>query len=115
MIRIYLSIIAILIVFSAGCETYSQSRRLRYVTAHQELSSEQKDLMLKGKLWVGMNKDEARAVLGDPTDVQKDMLGENETWSYMYKGQFTTHREFEFDKVFRLQFIEGRLSDWRED
>lgn len=115
MIRTYLSVIVILIIFSAGCETYSQSRRLKYVTAHQELSPEQKDLVLKGKLWVGMSKDEVRAVLGDPTDVQKEMLNESEVWSYMYKGQLTTHRPFEFDRVLRLQFAQDRLANWRDD
>lgn len=100
---------------STGCETLDKSRRMSYVRKHTELSFEQRDLLLKGRLWVGMTKDEVRASLGSPYQTQKDILGEKEVWSYLYKDQFTTHRKYAFDRVLRLEFLEGRLADWRDD
>lgn len=108
-------ILLLCVFFCVSCETLSRSRRLTYIKKHPELSSEQKDLLLKGKLWVGMVPEEVRASLGGPAYVQKDILGEKEVWSYKYRDQFTTHRRYIFDRVIRLEFIEGRLANWRED
>lgn len=105
----------ICLISGPGCESFAKSRRISYIKGHPELSSEQKDLLLKGKLWVGMTPSEVRVSLGGPTFIQKDILKEKEVWSYMYKDQFTTHRKYTFDRVIRLEFLEGRLANWRED
>lgn len=104
-----------LICVICGCESLAKSRRMSYVNKHPELSSEQKDLLFRGRLWVGMTQEEVRTSLSSPYNIQKDILGEKEVWSYMYKDQFTTHRKYRFDRVLRLEFREGRLANWRED
>lgn len=110
-----LSILALCIIFCIGCESIAKQRRISYVSKNPELSMEQRDLLLRGRLWVGMTKEEASASLGDPSIVQKDILGEKEVWSYIYKDQFTTHKKYAFDRVLRLEFLEGHLANWRED
>lgn len=103
------------VICGSGCESIAKNRRLDYVRNHPELSIEQKKLLLKGKLWVGMVPEEVRVSLGNPNLVQKDILGEKEVWSYIYKDQFTTRRKYAFDRVLRLEFLSGRLANWRED
>lgn len=105
----------ICVICGTGCETFAKSRRIAYVKKHPDLSSEQKDLLLRGKLWVGMTPEEVCASLGSPSQVQKDILGEKEVWSYIYRDQFTTHRKYIYDRIIRLEFLEGRLANWRED
>lgn len=112
LICVHLCFLSVLI---CGCESIGKNRRFSYVMSHPDLSVEQKDLILNGKLWVGMLPDEVRASLGNPNIVQKDILGEKEVWSYIYKDQFTTHKGYAFDRVLRLEFLEGRLANWRED
>lgn len=113
MIRI--SLICALICLVCGCESTSKNRRIAYILKHPELTQEQKDLLLLGRLWVGMRPREVKVSLGNPDIVQRDILGHKEVWSYIYKDQFTTHRKYAFDRVLRLEFIEGRLANWRED
>lgn len=115
MARVFLSALLIFLFINAGCESISKSRRMKYVSYHPELSTEQKSLLLKGKLWVGMTKDEVTASLGNPDNIQNDKLGENEVWSYQYKGQYTNYFPYDFNKVLSLQFLEGRLANWREE
>lgn len=110
-----LSILALCIIFFIGCESIAKQRRINYISKHPELSMEQRDLLLSGRPWVGMTKEEVNASLGNPSIVQKDILGEKEVWSYIYKDQFTTHKRYAFDRVLRLEFLEGRLCNWRED
>lgn len=107
--------IAVVFLGSLGCNSMARTRRVKYLEQHPELSQEQKSLLLKGKLWVGMTEDDARASLGSPYIVQEDLLGEDTIWSYRYRTNFTTHHGYVFDRIERLQFREGRLVNWRED
>lgn len=103
------------ILITAGCEHLSMQRRAAYVTKHPELPDTQKDLLLKGKLWVGMKPEEVRACLGSPASIRKDILGSQETWIYIYRDQYLTRRDFKFERALSVEFREGRLADWRED
>lgn len=111
----FLFILGCFVIMCAGCESAANSRRTNYIQTHPDMVAEQKSLLLEGKLWVGMSKEEVSASLGNPYLVQKEMLKEKEIWSYMYKAVLTTHRDYQFDKVLRLEFFEGRLANWRED
>jgi len=111
----HLFLLGCLAVLITGCETMDKQRREKYINMHPEMSVEQKNLIAKGKLWVGMDVDEVRASLGDPYLTQKEILQEKEVWSYMQQGVITTHRDYKFDRVLRLEFFEGRLANWRED
>lgn len=113
--KAYLFFLLIIITYTAGCGYLSKSRRMIYIKNHPELSMEQKNLLIKGKLWVGMTPKEARVSLGGPYIIQKDILGEKEIWSYMYKDISTTHTDYKFNRALKLEFIEGRLANWRED
>lgn len=113
--RLLLLSVVISTIVCTGCDTTSKYRRENYISTHPEMSVEQKNLMSKGKLWVGMTPEEVCASLGNPYLKQEEILKEKEVWSYMYKTVLTTHRDYQFDKVLRLEFIEGRLADWRED
>ena len=103
------------ILMTTGCEYFTNYRRTRYVEKHSELSSTQRDLILKGKLWTGMTKEEVRACLGNPTLVSEDILDKKEVWTYIYKDQYISRRKYMFERALRLEFREGRLVNWRED
>lgn len=112
---LYLIICVICVICGSGCETVLQNSRIDYINKHPELTSEQKDLLLKGELWVGMTPQDTKASIGNPAYTQRDKLGEKEVWSYVYRDQYTTHRNYKFDRVLRLEFLDGRLANWRED
>jgi hypothetical protein len=113
--RLFLLVFFISTIVCLGCETTSKYRRQKYIDTHPSMTIEQKNLMLKGRLWVGMSMEEVRASLGDPYLKQEEILKEKEVWSYMRQGVLTTHRNYKFDRVLRLEFVEGRLAHWRED
>lgn len=100
---------------TSGCQYFARARRTSYAREHPELSSAQKDLLLKGRLWSGMSPEEVRASLGNPRSVSKDILGKAEVWTYIYRDQYTPHRKYLFERALRLEFREGRLANWRED
>jgi hypothetical protein len=110
-----LFLLGLLVIVSTGCETMDKQRREKYINMHPDMSVEQKSLMYKGRLWVGMSMDEVRASLGEPSRTQKEILNEKEVWSYAEQEVLTTHRDYNFDTVLRLEFFEGRLANWRED
>jgi len=105
-------LLVIVCVSLAGCGVSAQKRRLGYITAHPELTEAQRDLLLRGKLWTGMTPAEARASLGKPTRVSRDMLGQRMTWIYSYKDQQAYNVPARFDRLLRLEFYEDRLGNW---
>jgi len=102
-------------VVCTGCAAVDQQRRVSYVRSHPELTAEQKDLILSGKLWVGMTFDEVKAVLGPPDATQLDELKDRVIWAYQYKGSYTTYSTYKYNRALRLEFIYERLANWRED
>lgn len=108
-------VILLLCLFVCGCEGFAKQRRVSYIRKHPELSPAQKELLQRGKLWVGMKPKEVRCVLGSPFSTSKDKLGKLEAWTYVYRNQYTPHRKFMFERTLRLEFREGLLNYWRED
>lgn len=113
--RIIFILFIICLFASSGCESLNRNRRLKYIDEHPELTQDQQALMLNGRLWVGMTEDEVEASLGEPYIKQEDLLGKETVWSYMWHSQLTTHHKYKFERVLRLQFLEGLLANWRED
>ena len=113
--RFYIIILLVFVIGSAGCQHYAGNRRLEYIGAHPELTVEQKTLILNGRLWTGMVPGEVQASLGKPDIIQDDILGKQVIWAYKYRVQYTTHHRCTLDRILRLEFIEGRLANWRDD
>ena len=113
--QFYILLLLIFITINAGCEHCAGNRRIKYVSAHPELTVDQETLILNGRLWTGMVPAEVRASLGDPDTIQNGILDKQVIWAYKYRTQYTTHQRCFLDRVLRLDFIEGRLANWRDD
>lgn len=108
-------VLTCVILATSGCGFFHKQRRVSYIQKHPELSDLQREQIVKGQLWVGMKPEEVKASLGNPTNVNKDLLGKSETWSYTYRGQYVTRTRYVFGRCYRLEFHQGRLANWRED
>lgn len=95
-----------------GCETV----REKYVRLHdKQLSENQKESILEGKLYVGMPKEAVLASIGRPTRVNADFLGHQVIWYYDYDRSFGTRNTGIFKTSFVVELVEDKVYNWRED
>jgi len=103
-----LSLIAII-----GC--FSTTRE-RYVKDHaDELSQEQMETILEGRLFLGMSRDAVLAALGRPTRINADFLGHQVAWIYDYDRNFGARNRNVFKTSFIVEFKDDKVYNWRED
>jgi outer membrane protein assembly factor BamE (lipoprotein component of BamABCDE complex) len=132
------SVLPLLCLLLAGCQTSSvESRRAERLASYQSLSPEQKELVDKGQIKVGMNADAVYIAWGPPSEKleSESEQGHETTWIYhgqwMEESRFWTFREIAQDGTTFLErhleteyfprhyvraeivFKEGKVIRWR--
>ena len=71
-------------LIDAALKGVESSRRQGYVKTHSELDNNTKEAILKGKIFIGMGSDQAKASWGPPKRINKTVSasGVHEQWIY---------------------------------
>jgi len=81
-------------------------RRQQYISAHPELTVEEKDCVSAAIMCKGLTREAVRLMWGDPSTVDPLKDGQGEQWVYEGEGQFRASSDYiNFDK-------DGRVKDW---
>ena len=123
----------------AGCATSTvESRKKERPAAYAALSPEEKELVDKGQIQVGMNQDAVIIAWGQPADILQSQTGNNGvqfTWLYygttMQETRYWTFREVPskghvfleryLDRDYdprdyvraEIVFVDGKVASWR--
>jgi len=90
----------------AGCTAALQASRNEFVTAHSELTAQQKETILKGEISAGMSQDMVIASWGKPAEKAKEIIEGKEIISWVY---LKTVRDLV--STYLVQFAGGLVSE----
>ena len=78
--------------------------RLEYIKHNPDLSTNTKNLLIRNMYWIGMTKEQARLILGDPKDINTTVTKyrKREQWVY---GDIGNRRYYYFE--------DGKLTSWQ--
>lgn len=108
------SLLILMLLTQVGCRMLN--RREKYVEKHsRQLTQEQKETILEGKLYLGMPKEAVIAAIGRPTRVNADFLGHQVVWYYDYDRDLGTRERNVFKETFVVEFKDDKVFNWRED
>lgn len=77
--------VGVISMFLAGCVSQTHmKRRMAYVESHPNIESAMKQHIMNGDIALGMTKDEVIASWGEPSQVNRTLLGNviSEQWIY---------------------------------
>lgn len=100
------ALLVMILLGGLGCGVMDSHRRHSYVSKNPELSREQKEDILKGRLQAGMTRDTVRASLGRPTETSAHTTWKNiiqERWFYD-----------QGDETIVVEFENGRVTGWTQ-
>ncbi len=81
--------------YLAGCATSSiESRRTKYAAAYAELSAEERALVDRGEIKVGLSPDAVRIAWGDPSEALESETAQGRTLTWHFHGTVMQEHQY---------------------
>lgn len=114
------------VLFSVGCasldKTMTGSASMPDTAARQdlvkkfpELTTDQKQKFIQGKVWIGMTQAQLDAHMGgEPSKTQRKVASSGEQEIHLYSARIGTWKTGIVTKYFRAIMTDGKLSEFQE-